>query len=105
MPRHRVPISTGEGVLPDWVIRETNDCLRSVAEETYTARSLAVNVYRAMEFPSCSEIVKAGDKSLVSMNDTSLSSRVRCNAGERAMRKYWEAKVCARRYVLRRGWL
>ena len=99
MPRHRAPQA---GNIPAWVIREENDCLRSIAEETYTARNLAVDVYHAIDFPSCREIVKAGDKSLEVLNDTNSSVRARCSAGERAMRKYWEAKTCARRYLLRR---
>ncbi len=102
MPRHKLPPLSEAGALPEWVKRESNDCLRSIAEEVYTARGLAVQ-YHATSYPSCLELFKAAEKVLAVMNDESLPDSKRCEAGERALRKFWEAKACARRYASRHG--
>lgn len=93
MPKHQRPVK----IVPDWVKQETNPCLVSVAEETYTARRLAVEDYGAERFDSCQQILASAAKSLRIMEDQKASVRKRCDAGERAYRKFWEAKVCARR--------
>jgi hypothetical protein len=79
------------------VKREKNDCLVSVAEETYTARRLAIEDWNAEAIPQCQELLRAGDKSRKILDDVKASDEKRSFAGERALRKYWEAKVCARR--------
>ena len=92
MPRHRRPTA----ILPAWVKRETNDCLRSVAEDAYTERHLAEE-YGARNVKSCAELLAAAAKSLRMLEDAKAGDRKRCAEGDRAARKYWEAKVCARR--------
>lgn len=93
MPRHKAP----ETLAPPWIKSETNDCLVSVGEETYTARNLAVKVWNAEQYPQCRELLNAGDKSRRILDDTRADTSKRTDAGERALRKYWEAKSCARR--------
>lgn len=94
MPRHKSPAVP---TLPDWVKHEKNDCIVSVAEETYTARRLAAEDWNAAEIPQCQELLRAGDKSRKILDNTRASAKSRSAAGERALRKYWEAKACARR--------
>lgn len=94
MPRHKHPAVP---ILPDWIKHEKNDCIVSVAEETYTARNLAVEGWNAGELPQCQELLRAGDKSRKILDNTRASAKNRSEAGERALRKYWEAKTCARR--------
>ncbi len=89
--RHRLqPI-----VLPEWVERTTDACLRSVAEDAYTAKGLADGLH-ADTLTSCENVYRAGLKSLADLENTKLKSGKRCAAGDRAARKFWEAKVCAR---------
>lgn len=59
------------------------------------ARAMAL-AYGAAKDDSCKQLLSAGDKSLKQLEDERASSRLRCAAGDRAARKYWEAKVCAR---------
>ena len=94
VPRHKLPPLALD--LPKWVKVEDSDCLRSIAEEVYTARALALH-YGAAEHPSCQELLRAGDKSRTVMDDAGGTIGARCEAGERALRKFWEAKTCARR--------
>jgi hypothetical protein len=96
MPRHKRPASAQ--ILPVWVksLPENAACLRSVAEETYTARNLAKE-YGADDIPSCVELIRAGDKEARKLENSKMSQKARCEAGSRAYRKFWEAKVCARR--------
>lgn len=77
---------------------EDNDCLRSVAEDAYTARQLA-DEYGAKRDKSCAELLTAAGKSLAILEDRKASHKKRCSEGDRAARKYWEAKVCARKKV------
>jgi hypothetical protein len=70
-------------------------CLRSIAEEMYTARHRATE-YGADRLTSCSELLKAGTKEQRVM-ESQQPSKQRCEAGNRAFRKFWEAKACARR--------
>ena len=49
-------------MIPAWVKVSNNACLVSIAEETYTARSLAVDTYSAEQFSSCAELLAAGEK-------------------------------------------
>lgn len=93
MARHNKP----QPVIPPWAPTETNDCLVSVGEEAYTARNLAVAGWNADQYPQCQELLAAGDKSRRVLDDTSASTELRTKSGERALRKYWEARSCARR--------
>ena len=92
MPRHRPLVPD---LLPPWVKSATNDCLISVAEEAYAAQKFA-DEWGAFDTPSCEGPLRAAAKSLAVLNDERASSEKRCAAGERAARKFWEAKVCAR---------
>ena len=94
--RHRTPRAQLPRILPEWVKGETNPCLVSNAEDAYMARHLAEE-YGATGKASCAELLKAGEKSLKRMANTRLGDKERCDAGERAARKFWEAKTCARR--------
>ena len=101
MPRHRRKVELPSDRLPAWVKVERNECLVSVAEEAYTALHLAVTQYDADRYPSCGELLASGAKSLAALNNSRASVRKRCAQGERAARKFWEAKACARRLASR----
>lgn len=81
--------------IPDWVEQSENLCLRSVAEDAYTAKGWA-DKYHAADNPSCATIYRAAMKCLSLMADSKTPMRDRCHEGDRAARKFWEAKVCAR---------
>jgi len=93
MTRHGKP----PPLVPGWVMSEDDDCVRSVAEEAYLARQLAL-AYGAGAEPRCKELIASGDKSLPLLADRKASSGKRSAAGNRAMGKFWEAKTCARRH-------
>ena len=93
MARHQKPAP----VIPTWAKTEPNECLTSVGEEVYTARNLAVVGWNADQYPQCAPLLAAGDKNRRILDDTTASVGKRTDAGERALRKYWEAKSCARR--------
>lgn len=82
--------------LPEWVIKEKSACLQSVAEDAYYARQLALK-YGADRIQRCQLPMRAGDKSLRVMEQESNAEGRRCSEGDRAARKYLEAKVCARK--------
>lgn len=82
--------------IPAWVDETKDFCLQSVAEDAYTAKSMAVG-YGALEDRSCAQLMRAGEKSLKRLADRKVSNKVRCSEGDRAARKFWEAKSCARR--------
>lgn len=93
MPRHQVkPID-----LPEWAKRTPNVCLQVVAEDAYQAKRYAVETYRAIDYPSCQEPLRAAEKELAKLGDENLAIRARVHAGERASRYFWHAKTCARR--------
>ena len=79
--------------LPDWV-DAASPCLRSVAEDVYYAKALARG-YGAESEPSCRELMATAAKSLAKMENPRIGEKVRCHEGDRAARKFWEAKVCA----------
>lgn len=83
--------------LPAWVdALPTNAmCLRSVAEDVYTSKAMAAN-YGAETDPRCKGLLSAAKKSLRVLEDQRADDGKRCAAGDRAARKFWEAKVCAR---------
>ena len=82
---------------PAWVDKLPSDsCLRSVAEDAYYAKALAEQKHRALGYPGCHDTLRAAEKSLVKMENDSLSVGTRCKEGDRAARKYWEAKACGR---------
>ena len=87
--------------LPAWVY-ETEGCIRSVAEDAYYARALACDL-DADTLASCASTFRAGQKSLARMEDVQLHIEERCEEGDRAARKFWEAKVCARGRVKRKS--
>jgi len=91
MPRHKKIVLE----LPIWAVETPNACLRSVAEDAYVARALAQS-YGAMEDPSCRQLVNAAEKSIKKLEDSKAPMQKRCAEGDRAARKFWEAKVCAR---------
>jgi hypothetical protein len=93
--RHRVVHFT-VGDLPDW-FEELPDgtCLRSVAEDAFTAKFWA-DKYGASFKSSCVNVYNAGVKALAKMGDQHLPEDARSKDGTRAARKFWEAKVCAR---------
>lgn len=82
--------------LPDWVYKEPNECVRSVAEDAYIAQALAV-ADGADTKRSCQAPMSAGKKSLKAFENKHTPTGTRCKAGDRAARKFWEAKVCARK--------
>ncbi len=82
--------------IPAWVEQSKNFCLQSVAEDVYTAKAFAV-AYGAPHDDSCSQLMQAGMKSLRRLENTKLPDKIRCSEGDRAARKFWEAKSCARR--------
>jgi hypothetical protein len=82
-------------VLPEWVERTEDNCLRSVAEDAYFAKSLAEGL-DADSLASCVSTYRAGLKALEGLENGKLSSSKRCAAGDRAARKFSEAKDMAR---------
>jgi hypothetical protein len=92
MAKHKRTVVTE---FPAWIEKSTDACLRSVAEDAYVAQSLAV-AYGAPHNSKCVQLMRAGEKSLKKLADTKASSKIRCAEGDRAARKFWEAKVCAR---------
>jgi hypothetical protein len=95
MPKHKKTVSF---TFPDWVdklhpIRDM--CLRSVAEDVYVAKALAES-YGATTNPNCVQTMRAAEKSVKKFEDPKTSAGKRCAEGDRAARKFWEAKVCAR---------
>lgn len=85
-------------VLPKWVdaLSPRDACLRSVAEDAYYAKALAES-YDAPADPRCAGLLQAGTKSLAVMENRRVKQGTRCREGDRAARKFWEAKVCARK--------
>ena len=81
--------------LPAWVDALPESCLRSVAEDAYYARALASH-YGADTKANCTTRLRAGTKALATLENTRISKHVRCREGDKAARKFWEAKVCAR---------
>lgn len=99
MAKHKHPAIKIE--LPEWVFTERakqapNACLLSVAEDAYTALAFAEFEGAAEQAP-CLELLTAGKKSLRTLSNAKAAAGLRCKAGDRAARKFWEAKVCARR--------
>ncbi len=80
--------------IPAWV-ESAPPCLRSVAEDVYYAKALAKRA-GATTNPSCTPVLAAAGKSMRKFEDQKASERIRCAEGDRAARKFWEAKVCAR---------
>lgn len=95
MARHGTRITIN---FPEWVERASyeNPCLSSVAEDVYIAKALVESI-PGHRSKACQELIMAGRKSLKILEDQKASSRVRCREGDRAARKFWEAKVCAKR--------
>jgi hypothetical protein len=92
MAKHKRTVVTE---FPAWVEKSTDACLRSVAEDAYIAQSLAA-AYGAPHSSKCAQLMQAGEKSLKVLANPKASSKIRCAEGDRAARKFWEAKVCAR---------
>ena len=83
--------------MPEWVRRLDEDsCLHSVAEDAYTAKGLA-DGEGADKLKSCESPYRAGLKSLADLENPKLSQGKRAHEGDRAARKFWEAKVAARK--------
>ena len=76
---------------PAWLEREPNFCLYSIAEDMYIAKAWA-DKFHAKNNPNYKNIYQAGMKSLVKLEDRSLSNHVRCREGDRAANKFWEIK-------------
>jgi hypothetical protein len=82
---------------PPWVdsLTDSDACLRSVAEDVYFSKALAENA-GAKKNPRCDGLMNAANKSLKILENTKAGSKIRCHEGDRAARKFWEAKVCSR---------
>lgn len=91
MARHRKSIIQ----FPAWVEALPESCLRTSAEDAYYAKMLA-DKYGADQKPNCATRYKAGTKELTFMANSRTAESARCFSGDRAARKFWEAKVCAR---------
>jgi len=89
--RHKLK---GDFEIPAWVL-EASPCLSSVAEDVYIAKSLA-KAHGANREKNCQGLLRAAEKSLRQMENPKVEEKKRCAEGDRAARKYWEAKVCAR---------
>lgn len=98
MPRHRQLVIDEE--IPEWIDTSDDYCMRSVAEDAYTAKAWA-DKYGAKRNPGCRSPYQAALKSLKRMNNVRLSTKERASEGSRAARKFWEAKVCAREKIPR----
>lgn len=86
---------------PSWMLDENvGECLFALGEEVLEAKALA-DLLRASERPSSFEPYAAAMKSLARLNNEKLSVDERSRAGARAMRKFWDAKVAARRMIIR----
>ena len=95
MSRHRVTHYPEDE--PTWVKETKSPCLRSIAEEVYDALNRVIKKYNGNAYTQSKQLIAAGDKERRTLENASYSDGVRCKAGERALRKYWEAKVAARR--------
>jgi len=95
MLRHKKSVTVE---FPDWYFKLTDneDCLRSVVEDAYYAQQLALKEGAGV-IASCEELMTAGEKSLKGLGNRRAAASLRCREGDRAARKFWEAKVCARR--------
>jgi len=82
---------------PDWIdaAEDRDPCLASVARDAYYAKALAERD-RAPEIPSCAQLLRSAEKSMALLMEEGADMAKRCAAGDRAARKFWEAKVCAR---------
>jgi hypothetical protein len=83
--------------IPPWVnaLSPNDACLRSVAEDVYTAKAFAES-YGALKSQKCVGLINAANKSLRALENPKAGDKLRCREGDRAARKFWEAKVCAR---------
>jgi len=93
MPRHKkLQVDS-----PDWVdkLAPNEDCLRSVAEDVYYAKALAEKA-GAYQKPACIGKIKEAEKALKILENKKDPQDLRCSKGDKAARKFWEAKVCAR---------
>ena len=99
MPRHKAPDAV-RAFVPEWWddarFSRLSDCLQSVLQDAADAERWA-RFYRAPDYPSCQQVLAAAEKSLAELLDEGVTEGARTAAGERAQRKFWEAKVCARR--------
>lgn len=88
---------------PEWLDSEQDACTVSVAQDVYYAKALALRE-GAEHLTSCRQLMEAGEKSLSVLESMKADSGKRCHEGDRAARKFWEAKVCARqsRFARRR---
>lgn len=93
MPRsHKKPAIE----LPPYYFSEKSPCVQSVIEDAFTAKALAETL-GAPGKPQCQELLRAAEKSLKVLANKTVTEGRRCAAGDRAARKFWEAKACARR--------
>lgn len=84
-------------LLYDWMMDDdVGDCMFNLGEEVLEAKGNA-DAWHAKDLPSSSEPYRAGEKEEARLCDMRLSLEARAQAGTRAMRKFWEAKVAARR--------
>lgn len=83
--------------IPEWLeaLPESEACLKSLGEDAYTAKAFA-EARGARQSPNCAQLMRAGDKSMAVLENSKAKTGTRCSAGDRAARKFWEAKVCAR---------
>jgi len=74
-----------------WYCREVQGVWGRMADLQCAAVAVGAN-----HLESCSQLVRVAEKSLALFEDERASVRKRCAAGDRAAKKFWEAKVCAR---------
>jgi hypothetical protein len=75
---------------------DVSDCMFNLGDEVLEAKGRA-DAWSAKDHASSSEPYHAGEKEEERLCNTRLSAEARAQAGTRAMRKFWEAKVAARR--------
>jgi hypothetical protein len=82
---------------PGWIdaAEDRDPCLASVARDAYYAKALAERDHAA-DVPSCDQLLRSAAKSMEVLEQAGADMAKRCAAGDRAARKFWEAKVCAR---------
>jgi len=105
--KRRRDMTLGHVIALDPTCRQANAMARCTIRH-FTARKIARGVVvlipqfaaavaLVIEFiVKCKNAVRAARKLLAVMENPKISSGLRCKEGDRAARKFWEAKICAR---------
>ena len=95
---HKTP-KIDRSELPEWMLKVSeSSCLYNVAEAALTAKNRA-DAHNATEFVQSAQEYAAGMKDLATMNNIRLPDGVRTRAATSAARKFWKARVAARRML------